>query len=142
MPPHSGLIFFVTEDWYFCSHRLPLGVAAREAGYEVSVITRVRSHGERIKAAGLRLIPLEISRRSVNPLREAGLVRRLVSIYRAERPRNPGVGAPFRPAYRFRKSATIAFSQRCRPRDQHPPSGDASDGCQHVGDPHPRSTPS
>jgi glycosyltransferase involved in cell wall biosynthesis len=87
MPLHSKLMFFVTEDWYFCAHRLPLAVAAHEAGYDVSVVTRVRSHGDRIKAAGLRLIPLELSRRSVNPLREAWLVQRLVSLYRAERPR-------------------------------------------------------
>lgn len=87
MPLHSKLMFFVTEDWYFCAHRLPLAVAAHEAGYDVSVVTRVRSHGDRITAAGLRLIPLELSRRSVNPLREAWLVHRLVSLYRAERPR-------------------------------------------------------
>src|SRR5215213_3266640 len=42
------LLFVVTEDWYFVSHRLELAVAARQAGYDVAVATRVDRHGERI----------------------------------------------------------------------------------------------
>jgi glycosyltransferase involved in cell wall biosynthesis len=83
---NRSLIFFVTEDWYFCSHRLPLALAAKEAGFEVSVVTRVCSHGEQIKAAGLELIPLELSRRGMNPLAELRLIARLISIYRSEQP--------------------------------------------------------
>lgn len=80
------LVFFVTEDWYFCSHRLPLALAAKEAGFEVSIITRVRSHREEIEGAGLKLIPLNLSRHSINPLSAIKLIGRLVSIYRSERP--------------------------------------------------------
>jgi glycosyltransferase involved in cell wall biosynthesis len=80
------LLFFVTEDWYFCSHRLPLALAAKEAGFDVSIVTRVSSHGEQIKAAGLELIPLELSRRGLNPLTELRLIGRLISIYRSEHP--------------------------------------------------------
>ena len=46
------LMFVVTEDRYFVSHRLALAAAAREAGYEVSVVTRVRDHGRRSKRRG------------------------------------------------------------------------------------------
>src|SRR5271165_5322767 len=49
------LLFLVTEDWYFCSHRLPVARAAREAGFEVVVATRVRAHGEEIRDEGLAL---------------------------------------------------------------------------------------
>lgn len=34
------LLFLVTEDWSFVSHRLPLAVAAKQAGFEVTVLTR------------------------------------------------------------------------------------------------------
>ena len=34
------LLFVVTEDWYFVSHRLPLAVAAQKAGFDVAVATR------------------------------------------------------------------------------------------------------
>lgn len=80
------LLFFVTEDWYFVSHRLPLAVAARQAGYDVAVVTRVRQHGETIASAGLRVVPFEIARGGTNPLRELATLGRLVGIYRRERP--------------------------------------------------------
>jgi len=76
------LLFVVTEDWYFISHRLPLAVAAQKAGFDVAVATRVREHGETIRAAGIRLIPFSLSRRRGNPLRE---VRALVRLYGRER---------------------------------------------------------
>lgn len=80
------LLFFVTEDYYFVSHRLGLAQAAQANGYEVLVVTRVRQHGDVIRDAGLRLIPFEISRSSLNPFTELITLLRLVSLYRRERP--------------------------------------------------------
>lgn len=80
------LLYFVTEDWYFCSHRLPLAVAARDAGFDVTVVTRVREHGEFIRAAGLSLMPFEIARSGMNPLREIATLWRLISLYRRVKP--------------------------------------------------------
>ena len=77
------LLFVVTEDWYFVSHRLPLAVAAQKAGFNVSVATREGKHGETIRAVGIRLIPFSLSRRRGNPLRE---VVALVRLYHRERP--------------------------------------------------------
>lgn len=82
----TRLLFFVTEDWYFVSHRLPLAVAAKHAGYDVSVVTRVREYGETIRAAGLRLVPFENSRSGMNPLRELSTLLRLILLCRRERP--------------------------------------------------------
>lgn len=80
------LLFFVTADWYFVSHRLRLAIAAREAGYEVSVVTRVREHGDAIRAAGLRLIPFELARTGTNPFAEFWTLLRLIALFRRERP--------------------------------------------------------
>lgn len=80
------LLFFVTEDWYFCSHRLPLGMGAREAGYDVAVATRVNQHGTVIEQAGLRLIPLRLSRGGKNPLTEWRTLFALYRLLRKERP--------------------------------------------------------
>jgi glycosyltransferase involved in cell wall biosynthesis len=77
------ILFVVTEDWYFVSHRLPLAVTAMEAGFDVAVAARVGVHAETIRKAGIRLIPFEISRRIGNPLRE---ILGLVFLYRRERP--------------------------------------------------------
>jgi len=80
------LLYLVTEDWYFCSHRLPLAIAAHDAGFEVTVLTRVRDHGDIIRQAGLKLIPFEISRMGTNPFSELATLARLVAVYRSERP--------------------------------------------------------
>ena len=66
------LLFLVTEDWYFCSHRLPIARAARDAGYHVTVATRVTDHGLAIRDEGFDLVPLGMERRNSNPLREIG----------------------------------------------------------------------
>lgn len=79
----SKLLFVVTEDWYFVSHRLPLAEAAQAAGFEVAVATRVGRQADVICNAGIRLIPFELSRRGGNPLAE---VMALWRLYRLERP--------------------------------------------------------
>jgi glycosyltransferase involved in cell wall biosynthesis len=77
------VLFVVTEDWYFVTHRLPLAMAAQKAGFDVAVATRVGEYGETIRAAGIRLIPFGLARRRGNPLRE---VAALVRLYCRERP--------------------------------------------------------
>jgi glycosyltransferase involved in cell wall biosynthesis len=84
--PPCKLLLFVTEDWYFVSHRLPLAVAARSAGYDVCVVTRVRNHGDVIRSTGLRLIPFENIRSGLNPIDELRTLSRLILLYRRERP--------------------------------------------------------
>lgn len=80
------LLFLVTEDWYFCSHRLPLARAAQTAGYDIVVATRVGAHGEAIAVEGFKLIPIGLRRRSQNPLRELTAIAEVAGIFRRERP--------------------------------------------------------
>jgi len=80
------LLFLVTEDWYFYSHRLPPARAAQAAGYEVVVATRVEHRGADIEAEGFKLIPIGLRRRSRNPFREMAAIAEIVRIYRQEQP--------------------------------------------------------
>jgi glycosyltransferase involved in cell wall biosynthesis len=80
------LLFFVAEDWYFCSHRLPLARAAVQAGFDVAVATRVRNHGDAIRRSGIRVIPVEIDRGGLNPVAAIGEILQLTRLYRRERP--------------------------------------------------------
>ena len=77
------LLYVVTEDWYFVSHRLPLAVAAQAAGFDVAVATRAGRQAATIRHAGIRLIPFALSRRGGNPLAE---VMALWRLYRRESP--------------------------------------------------------
>ena len=83
---HPKLLFFVTEDWYFCSHRLSLAIAARDAGFRVAVATRVNSHAETITREGIKLIPLRLSRGGTNPLKEWRTIWTLCQILKNEKP--------------------------------------------------------
>jgi glycosyltransferase involved in cell wall biosynthesis len=80
------LLFLVTEDWYFLAHRVHLARAARDAGYEVVVATRVGSHHCDLEAEGFRLEPLPWQRGSFNPLRLVVDFLRIIGLYRRVRP--------------------------------------------------------
>ena len=80
------LLFVVTEDWYFVSHRLPLAVGALAAGMEVSIATNVNHHRDLIEAAGIKVVPWRLQRGSTSILRELGSLAGLVRIFRQERP--------------------------------------------------------
>lgn len=80
------LLFVVTEDWYFCSHRLPLALSAIQAGYEVAIATRVTHHGDMIKQAGIIVYPWNVSRGSTNLLAEIYTLYALFKIYLKVKP--------------------------------------------------------
>ncbi|HKT36614.1 MAG TPA: glycosyltransferase family 4 protein [Nitrospira sp.] len=86
MSDRPRLLYLITEDWYFWSHRLDLARQAARAGFDVSIATRVTEHGERIRKEGLKLLPIRLDRRSRNPFAELAAVLELVRIYRRERP--------------------------------------------------------
>jgi glycosyltransferase involved in cell wall biosynthesis len=80
------LLFFATEDWAFHMHFLPMARAARAAGCDVVIASRVRDHGDRIASEGFRVVSLENERRSLNPLEVLRSVIRMMTIVRKERP--------------------------------------------------------
>lgn len=80
------LLFLVTEDWYFVSHRLPMARAAKKAGFDVHVATQVTSHGAAIAAEGFTLHALNWSRKSRGLVSLAGEILAIASLYRKVRP--------------------------------------------------------
>ncbi|MBL8074930.1 MAG: glycosyltransferase family 4 protein [Nitrospira sp.] len=86
MTGRPRLLYLITEDWYFWSHRLDLARAARDAGFDVTIATRVTDHGKQIQEEGFHLVPIALFRRSRNPLRELRAIAELVGIYRQVRP--------------------------------------------------------
>jgi glycosyltransferase involved in cell wall biosynthesis len=80
------LMYVISEDWFFYSHFFERALAARDAGYDVVVMTRERTHGQKIRGAGIRLLPVNFSRRSINPVHEFLSLLRIYLAYRRERP--------------------------------------------------------
>ena len=80
------LLFTVGDDGFFVSHRMPIARAARDAGFAVAVAGPVTSYGDTIRAEGMRVLPLPLSRGRVSPLADLRTLAALARIYRAERP--------------------------------------------------------
>jgi len=80
------LLFLVTEDWYFWSHRLPMARAARDAGFEVAVATRVTAHGERIRSEGFALYAFPWRRGDKTPWRAFRTITEIRRLVRAVQP--------------------------------------------------------
>lgn len=80
------LLYVVTEDWYFYSHRLPMVQGAIKAGFDVTVLTNVNKHKEAIESLGIRVIPWDLKRESLNPLSAVKQILDLARLYRSEQP--------------------------------------------------------
>jgi glycosyltransferase involved in cell wall biosynthesis len=62
------LLYIVNEDWAFLLNRLPMARAAKKAGFEVHVATRVSEGAAAIKAEGFALHPIPLRRGGISPL--------------------------------------------------------------------------
>ena len=77
------LLYLVNIPRFFVSHRLPLALAAREAGYDVHVATAAgdAENTARILQAGFPLHPLPLSQHGTNPRAESAAVLAIRRLY-------------------------------------------------------------
>src|SRR6202051_1795759 len=61
------LLYVANEDFEFLLHRLPMARAARQAGFEVHVATRVNKGAEASEAEGFILHPIPFKRGELSP---------------------------------------------------------------------------
>ena len=82
----DSILYLVTEDWYFWSHRRDLALAAKRAGYHVIVATREGEFAERIRARGFELVPVRMRRAGSGIISELAAISDLIQIYRRLHP--------------------------------------------------------
>ena len=84
----TRLLYLVNIPRFFMTHRLPLALAAQQAGYEVHVATSRydEANTARIQAAGLPFYPLPLRQHSTSPLYEAEALRAVNQLYRTLKP--------------------------------------------------------
>lgn len=85
-PHRPKLLFTVNDAGFFLSHRLPVALAARDAGYEVHAATAPGDAVARIRDLGFTHHAVPLSRRGLNPLAELWTLWSLVRLYRRLRP--------------------------------------------------------
>jgi glycosyltransferase involved in cell wall biosynthesis len=74
------IICVINEDWFFRSHFLPWGMAARAAGYDVVVLATRGAEAAIIEAAGIPVIASRASRGGVLPRGLWGAARQLAGL--------------------------------------------------------------
>lgn len=88
LPRRNGkkLLFLGAWDWYFVCHRLSLAVAAKNAGFDVTVATPTGPYVPKLAEAGIRHVPIRMVRQGKNPVVDAATLAEIVALYARERP--------------------------------------------------------
>jgi glycosyltransferase involved in cell wall biosynthesis len=80
------LLYVVTEDWFFLSHRLPMARAARKHGYEVHVACNAAAGAAAIEREGFILHPVKFARGRLAPSAQIATIRELRAVHRTVDP--------------------------------------------------------
>lgn len=80
------LFIVVNQDWFFLSHRLPIGVAAKDAGYDVTIVSEDTGVSDKIRAAGLKTVNLPINKAGTRLKDELKTLMFLYKLFRREKP--------------------------------------------------------
>jgi glycosyltransferase involved in cell wall biosynthesis len=82
------LIIVVNELWFFLSHRLPIALAARDAGYEVHIASNkgTTAEIEQLNQEGLQFYPISFHRSSTKPWQELKTLLELTKLYKTVKP--------------------------------------------------------
>ena len=86
---HKQKIMLVANtSWYLYNFRLPLARRLRDEGLEVVLVSPKDSYVERLRSEGFQWRELKkLSRKGMNPFREALALWEIMSLYREEQPR-------------------------------------------------------
>jgi glycosyltransferase involved in cell wall biosynthesis len=82
------ITYIVNADWYFQMHWLERATAAKNSGFQVSVVTPVTELGikESIEENGIKVIPWNLSRSGRHIFRELSSINQLCKIVKLEKP--------------------------------------------------------
>jgi len=80
------LLFVVSEDWYFVSHRIDIAKKAVSDGYDVALLCQFSRHKEVIENFGIKTINWPISRNSKNLFKELNTLIKITLAIRKFQP--------------------------------------------------------
>lgn len=83
---NKKLFIVVNVDWFFLSHRKDVALAAKEAGWDVTIVTADTGKLKDIEALGLKTINLPMNRSGMNIVEELKTLNWLRKLYKREKP--------------------------------------------------------
>ena len=82
----ATILFLVTEDWYFVSHRLPVARIARDAGFTVHVAARLSTHEQKLRQEGFIVHSLPWQRSGEGLVRSVRSLLAIRAVIKAVKP--------------------------------------------------------
>ena len=82
----NKLFIVVNVDWFFLSHRKDVALAAKEVGWDVTIVTADTGKLQDIETLGLKTINLPMSRSGMNVVQELKTLNWLRKLYKREKP--------------------------------------------------------
>jgi len=82
----KSILYLVTEDWYFWSHRKILAERTLKEGYKVIVATNPGDYTDKITAIGIEVVPITMARSVATPIKEINSILKLVEINKKYKP--------------------------------------------------------
>lgn len=83
---NKKLFIIVNVDWFFLSHRKDVALAAKEVGWDVTIVTADTGKLKDIEALGLKTINLPMSRSGMNIVQELKTLNWIRKLYKREKP--------------------------------------------------------
>jgi glycosyltransferase involved in cell wall biosynthesis len=80
------VIIFTNTDWHFYAHLLPIALQAKEAGYNVKILTNISNYKDKIEQHKLEVIDIKINRNTINPFNNLLLLIKLIKLIYKEKP--------------------------------------------------------
>ncbi len=80
------ILLFANTDWYLYNFRLPLIKELRDQGNDIVLATPPGTYNGRLQDLDFRWVPIQLSRKGMNPLTEIISVFRIIRLYRQEKP--------------------------------------------------------
>ena len=80
------LLYFVSEDKYFLSHKISHAVFAKNNGFDVLVVCNLTKYEKKIREKGIKVLGIETLRKTINPINQVFIIIKFLEIIKNFKP--------------------------------------------------------
>ncbi len=82
----NKLLYFVSEDKYFISHKIKHVLYAKKQGFDVLVVCKISKFYDNIKSKGIKVVGVDLNRKNLNPFSQINVIFELLKIIKSYNP--------------------------------------------------------
>ena len=81
-----NLLIIINVDWFFISHRLPIAIAAKKNGYDVTIASHFTKHKQELLDMGFNVVDVPFSRSGGGIIHEVATIKRIRQVIKEVKP--------------------------------------------------------